>query len=232
MDREALAAYDEWHREHATGSGPWYEMVRSRLDGSELLNNARALEIGCGGGHFTRWMAAQGAREVIGADFSPTVINRANSEAAPANLHFEIQDIERLPYEDDSFELVVSCETIEHVPRPQRAVRELARVLQPGGTLLLTCPNYMSVMGLHRLYREATGRKWTEGGQPICHWTMYPKTATWLRRAGLGIAATAGTGFYLPIPRRTEPFEPRMPSGVRRAFRLLGAHVMVEAQKP
>jgi SAM-dependent methyltransferase len=70
------------------------------------------------------------------------------------NIEWRVADIQALPWPDNSFDTAISCETIEHVPSPRTAVRELARVLRPGGKLFLTVPNYFSMLGVHRLYRE------------------------------------------------------------------------------
>src|SRR5262249_27760351 len=80
---------------------------------------------------------------------------------------------------------VISCETIEHVPDPSRAVAELAQVLKPGGRLFLTTPNYFGPFGLYRAYLRLRRRRFTEVGQPINQLTLLPRTLRWIRRAGL-----------------------------------------------
>jgi 2-polyprenyl-3-methyl-5-hydroxy-6-metoxy-1,4-benzoquinol methylase len=208
-------------------------MVQRQLAGEpELLRGARVLEIGCGGGGFSRWLAEAGAGSVIGADFAPVAIEKARRAPVPPNLSFEVQDIEAMPYDNASFDLVVSCETIEHVPRPDHAVTELGRVLAPGGTLLLTCPNYLNLLGLHRLYRNATGRPWSEAGQPINNFTTYPRTRLWVRRAGLSVVATDGDGFFVPVPRRRTGawVEPR--EEVRKRLTPVATRMLLRASKP
>jgi SAM-dependent methyltransferase len=190
------------------------------------------LEIGCGGGDFSAWMAANGTPSVLGEDFSPVAIAAARVAHSAPGLDFAVGDIESVAHPDDSFDLVVSCETIEHVRHPRQAVSELARVLRPGGTLLLSTPNYLSITGAHRVFREATGRKWDEGGQPIVNWTLYPRTARWIRRAGLKIVSTRGAGWYVPVRGRPGglPLEPS--PWLRRWVKLLALHVLIEARKP
>ena len=226
-------AYDVWHRAHDSGvDAPWYRMVREQLARDpRLLQDASVLEIGCGGGGFSRWLASAGARRVIGADFAPAAIEKARQEPVPPNLEFEVQDIESMPYSSDRFDLVVSCETIEHVPHPSVAVRELARVTAPGGTVVLTCPNYMNLLGLHRLYRDRSGRPWTEEGQPINNFTTYPAVRLWLRRAGLSVQAADGDGYFLPVPGgRRRWFDP--PARVRSRLKPVAARILLRASKP
>ncbi|MGA2928384.1 MAG: methyltransferase domain-containing protein [Solirubrobacteraceae bacterium] len=153
----ARSAYDDWHREHPTGAGLWYELARRVL--RDHLAGMSVLEIGCGGGSFSAWMAAEGATRVVGADFSPTAIASAQAEFRADNLEFDMTDITAMDYLGETFDIVVSCETLEHVPSPQAAVRELARVLRPNGLLVLSVPNYLSITGAHRMFWKVTGRR-------------------------------------------------------------------------
>jgi len=232
-DRRALldarAAYDQWHTDHPTGSGAWYDLARKVLDGR--LEGATVLEIGCGGGGFAAWMAAMGARSVSGEDFSDTAIETACNPHTAANLAFRLGDIQRIEHPDDTFDVVVSCETLEHLPAPYKAVTELARVLRPGGLLVLSTPNYPNITGAHRVFREATGRHWDEEGQPIVRWTMIPRTLWWLRRAGLSIRSLQGTGWYIPVPRRPGGYAWEPPHTVRPLFEPFALHQVIEARK-
>ena len=222
-------AYDEWHRSHTTGSGPWYGLVWDALERRELLRGARVLEIGCGGGAFAARLADNGAGAVVGQDYSPVAIEHAQTQFQRPNLSFEVGDIQEIAYPTGDFDVVVSCETIEHVPDPRRAIVELARVLNSTGTLLLTTPNYMSLSGLHRLWREATGRGWDEGGQPIVHWTTLPRTVSWLRHSGLSVRRVAGDGWYVPVRHRSEGYALRPPAPARRLMSGVALHQLLEA---
>ncbi|TMC46506.1 MAG: methyltransferase domain-containing protein, partial [Chloroflexi bacterium] len=105
-----------------------------------------------------------------------------------------------LGHPDGSFDTVISCETIEHLPDPRAAIAEFWRVLKPGGRLLLTAPNYMGPMGLYRAYARVIGRPYTEEGQPINNFVLLPRLVNWVRRAGLRLVAVDGRGHYLPWP--------------------------------
>lgn len=210
MSTEGTDKYDQWHALHSVDEGastPWHLMVRSQIRAAEDLAGKRVLEIGCGRGGFACWLGTQPQRprEIVAADFSPAAINKAREYATSRGItgvSWEVRDIENLGGPGDEFDTVFSFETIEHVPNPPRAVAELARVLKPRGRLYLTTPNYMSTIGIYRAYLSLTGRRFDEGGQPICQLTMMPKTRRWVQRAGLKIIKSTGVGHYVPVPGR------------------------------
>jgi SAM-dependent methyltransferase len=141
------ADYDTWHQrifesepEHEDADSPWYRLVREKLGSVQGL---RVLEVACGRGGFVRELARAGAH-VTGCDFSMSAlaVGRAKitslNGSAPAAL---IQgNAQCLPFASKSFDMIVSCETIEHVPDVRGALREMWRVARPGAKLFLTTP--------------------------------------------------------------------------------------------
>jgi 2-polyprenyl-3-methyl-5-hydroxy-6-metoxy-1,4-benzoquinol methylase len=232
------AAYDQWHSHHevdATASAPWYTMIKSRLQPERDLAGRRVLEIGCGLGGFAVWLSRHPATPaaVTAADYSPVAIDKARRYAhsqGTTRIDWRVADIQRLDEFGEEFDTVLSCETIEHVPDPPRAIRELARVLRPGGRLYLTTPNYLGIMGLHRAYCRVRGKPCDEGGQPICQLTLLPRTRAWVRAAGLHIVVMDSCGHYLPFPGRA-PIDLRMVARPHFLFRWFGLHSLVVAEK-
>jgi SAM-dependent methyltransferase len=106
---------------------------------SRFASGRRVLDAGCGTGYGSKILVEAGATEVIGIDISAPVIEAARVTARGAELR--VGDIADLPLGDDSVDLVVCLETIEHVEAPERALDELARVLAPDGLLVLSSPN-------------------------------------------------------------------------------------------
>jgi ubiquinone/menaquinone biosynthesis C-methylase UbiE len=201
---EASDAYDAWHAKHDVDDGvstPWHRQAASMLKVGTDIRGKRVLEIGCGRGGFAGWLERQGA-DLLAADFSDEALRQARAHFAGSSIQWMVQDIQRLTLEDNSFDTVISCETVEHVPDPRRVIQELARVLRPGGILVLTCPNYLGPMGLYRAYMRLTGRRFTEEGQPINQLTLAPRTFYWLRLSGLSVEAYGAQGHYLPVPGR------------------------------
>jgi SAM-dependent methyltransferase len=107
---------------------------------SQFAAGSRVLDGACGMGYGSAILAAAGASEVVGVDLDEKVIAQVGA-AAGAGTRFEVADLRDLPFGDDEFDLVVSFETIEHVPDPKTVLDELARVLKPGGLLLISTPN-------------------------------------------------------------------------------------------
>lgn len=104
-----------------------------------LTARRKVLDAGCGVGWGTALLAEQGA-EATGVDLSPLAIGEARRRHG-AVAEFELGDLCQMPFDDDSFDAVVSFEAIEHVGDTDRAMREMHRVLRPGGLLLISSPN-------------------------------------------------------------------------------------------
>ncbi len=115
---------------------------RSRyLWAAQLAEGRSVLDAGCGTGYGTEILAALGAENVVGIDISPEAIEYARSSFEGVSSKFSLGDIYELPFEDDTFELVVCFEVIEHVEEQQRAIGELHRVLRASGVLAISSPN-------------------------------------------------------------------------------------------
>jgi len=211
-------------------------MIKATLHPERDITGRRILEIGCGRGGFACWLArhAAGPAEIVAADFSPAAVAKAETFAAGqgiTRITWTVADIQNLDQFGPEFDTVISCETIEHVPDPPLAVQHLAQVMKPGGRLYLTTPNYLSMIGLYRAYCWVRGKKFDEGGQPICQLTMVPKTRTWVRAAGLRVVGTDTRGQYLPFPGRP-PIRVNWLEHPHVLMRWFGLHSLVVGQKP
>jgi ubiquinone/menaquinone biosynthesis C-methylase UbiE len=105
----------------------------------------RVLDIGCGTGQLaTRIHKGLPAAAIVGCDFSAGMLERAAARADAIN--WVRGDAGRLPFHDGSFDAVVSTEAFHWFPDQERALRELYRVLRPGGRLLLALVNPPTVL--------------------------------------------------------------------------------------
>ena len=111
------------------------------------------LDVGCGNGAAALLVARTSRLEVTGVDVDPEQIRAAReasqeSEGGPA-VRFEVADATRLPFEDETFDIVASFKTMHHVPEWKQALTEMARVLKPGGRLIvadLVLPTWLAAI--------------------------------------------------------------------------------------
>lgn len=106
-----------------------------------FCQGAHVLDAACGEGYGSYLMKTWGAQSVTGVDISEYAINRALNYFKDKNLNYIQHDVLSLPFDDHTFDLIVSLETIEHVNNSEEFLREIKRVLKPGGTIILSCPN-------------------------------------------------------------------------------------------
>jgi SAM-dependent methyltransferase len=102
---------------------------------------ASLLDAGCGDGRYFHVIAPNPpAERLVGCDISERILATARETAAAVGLSPELvrANVESLPFGDGSFDLVLCTQVLEHLLGPADGVRELARVLRPGGTLILS----------------------------------------------------------------------------------------------
>lgn len=102
---------------------------------AELLGpDSPVLDLGCGVGHSFAELAP---RETVGVDIDPAVLAGQPRETVAA-------DMRSLPFADGRFASVLSVQSLEHVPDPERVLAEVVRVTQPGGTAIFVTPNRLT----------------------------------------------------------------------------------------
>lgn len=117
--------------------GPGQERRLELMRSFARLDAARILVDGCGIGLYVEALQAF-ASEVHGLDIEEDYLREAQARGLRLLV---VAAAEALPYPDDTFDVVLSHEVIEHVADDRRAVAEMVRVLRPGGRILLFCPN-------------------------------------------------------------------------------------------
>jgi SAM-dependent methyltransferase len=112
----------------------WERHVAAYAAVARLLPQGRVLDLGCGVGHSYDMLAP---RPSVGVDIDAGALAAQERQTVVA-------DMRDLPFEDRSFASVLSVQSIEHVPDPERVLAEVRRVLQPGGTAVFVTPNRLT----------------------------------------------------------------------------------------
>lgn len=115
----------------------WEHVERYRF-AAQFVRAKRVLDIACGEGFGAAGLARAGAASVIGVDISPAACDHARRKY---QLDARVGDAHAIPLPERSVDVVTSFETIEHVADPGQFIEECARVLVPGGTLIVSTPN-------------------------------------------------------------------------------------------
>ena len=220
-------AYAAWR---ATSLGALTERLELRLMLDLLgdLAGARVLDIGCGDGALVRAFAARGA-SVTGVDPDPAMLEAARRPTAEADVPATFLEgrAENLPFPDAAFDVVTAMTVLCFVPDAKGAVYEMARVLRPGGRLVLGELGRWSFWAARRRLRGWLGsptwkaaRFWDAG-----------ELRNLAEAAGLKVTATRGTIFYPPagsLARLLAPIDPWL----GRRTTIGAAFIAVAAARP
>lgn len=105
-----------------------------------LVKDKIVLDIASGSGYGVK-MLAETAKFVYGVDANETAVNYSKKNFSGKNIEYRVGDGESIPLEDDSIDVVVTFETIEHIKNYKKFLDEVDRVLKPDGLLVVSTPN-------------------------------------------------------------------------------------------
>ena len=114
--------------------------LRAYEEAVRLASGKQVLDLGCNNGYGSAMLSSTAA-SVMGVDVSRSAIAAAQQTHSRENLTFQVIDGGRLPFDDNSFDMVVSCQVIEHISDTKAFLQEIIRVLRRDGSLFLTTPN-------------------------------------------------------------------------------------------
>jgi ubiquinone/menaquinone biosynthesis C-methylase UbiE len=169
QDSAKLAARALLHIKYAPPGRPW-----SLADTGLITAGARVLDIGCGPGRF--WAANSRTLppglDLTLADLSPGMVDEAVRNVIAADSKWrsvagKVADVCALPFADDSFDIVTAMHMLYHAPDKDRAVSEIARVLRPGGRLIVTTNGAQTMEELTALSHAVLGAPPHAGSAPF-----------------------------------------------------------------
>jgi ubiquinone/menaquinone biosynthesis C-methylase UbiE len=138
---EKLDARARLHRQYSTSPIPLARFESALIDWSDVR---AVLECGCGNGRFWESAIVPTSIELTLTDLSPGMVGEAVARSVDAGLHAtgDPCDVQALPFANGSFDVVVANHMLYHVPDPDRAVAEIARVLRDDGVALIATNGY------------------------------------------------------------------------------------------
>jgi ubiquinone/menaquinone biosynthesis C-methylase UbiE len=110
------------------------------LSAQDIVKGKVVLDIASGSGYGTQ-LLAKTAKKVYGVDVNEDAVEYARKNFAAKNVEYEVGDGVRIPLPDNEVDVVVTFETIEHIPDYKQFLREVERVLKPDGLAIISTPN-------------------------------------------------------------------------------------------
>ncbi len=208
MENDDLARrYRTW-REHSLGAVTEKLEVAAVLEALAPLSGKRILDAGCGDGTYSLETAERGAL-VTGVDLSEDMlaVARQRSAARAIAVRWRQGDVLALPFPDASFDLAMAITLLCLVPDPRGAVRELSRVLVPGGRLVIGDLHRWSLWAMERRIRGWLGNSFWRGAR---FWTA-STLRDLLVNSNLQPGRARGVAYYPPlgpVARLMAPVDP------------------------
>ncbi len=151
MNFDKLAgSYDSWY---GTEFGRYADDLEKRLiiQFARPKKGEKVLDVGCGTGTYGSEFSKMGL-EVTCLDMSKRMLNIAKTKSK--NIDTILGNVEDMPFEDNTFDLIVGITLIEFLPKPEKAIREMRRVLKDDGRIILGVLNRFSLFALHERIRR------------------------------------------------------------------------------
>lgn len=235
QDTNNRTYYDDFSTWYERERGLGYHALIDQIEVDavrEFARGARVLEAGCGTGLVLDKLARV-AREAHGFDLSAGMVAKARARG----LSVSLGSVTQVPFRTDSFDLVCSFKVLAHVPDIELALRELARVTRPGGTLVLEFYNPWSlrylakrIAGPQRISEERTEADvYTRWDTPVTIPKLLPPELDLIEYRGVRVATPFAFVHKIPVIRDAFSYAER--KSVRSPLRYFGGFLLAVLRK-
>jgi ubiquinone biosynthesis O-methyltransferase len=201
MDNHPILAFEQFVRS------------RSVFEYLQPIRSDNILDIGCGNGRDLLYLAGA-CDKIIAIDYSNEMVRQSRQKLEDNNISNVIVsygNATALEFDDNSFDKILCSEVIEHIPEWNNAIREIARVLRPGGSLVLSTPNRHSFYGFERyfIHQGLLKKAWPH---PCDEWKTFRELKESLLKNGLSLSKHKGA-CYIPgflFTHKLSPFLGRL----------------------
>lgn len=157
---EGKKSYAMWQYEKGKDTIKFY---LEYAGAEEMFAGKTVLDVGCGAGGKSLYYASLGAKRVVGID----VVERYKEEAEQlamelgiSGFEFYVRDAKDTKFDDATFDTVIMNDAMEHVAQPEAVLKELKRILKPGGRIYVNFPPYNHPYGAH--LSDVIGIPWVQ----------------------------------------------------------------------
>lgn len=199
-----------------------YDMVAAAID-AHNLGGGRLVDVGCGGGALWRTVSARFA--------SYCGLDAVRYGSFPDDLEFRAVDLDSTVWPVDSAcgDLVVAVETIEHLENPWAFFRQLASITRPGGAVIVTTPNQLSVLSLLTLGAKRRFAAFQDAHYPAHRTALLPSDLERAARTAGLAAQSIAFSHSGRVPLTGWHYPAAMSSAFPRAF---SDNLLIVARKP
>lgn len=185
-----------WGHETKAGKARLSRRAKIAVKEAGIAKDSKVLEIGCGNGDFTRYLAEETAAPILAVDISPELIKIAKEKIKRPNVSFGVANVEKLPFESESFDVVTGKSILHHLDLG-KSLPEVKRVLKKEGRIFFSEPNMLNPQVFVERKIRFIGR-WLENSPTetaFFRWSL----AAWFGRQGFSEIKIRPFDFLHPL---------------------------------